>query len=938
MAYVVPQVQVFQEFNLGVDVALQNLNAFYAGGHAYLLRYAEADEKSQALLGTYDHVGTNIDGTFQTCYDWPNKPTGSLIDTDYTRVFLDNALLRYYRDTSHQLIKVDRNKVRHPSKSFIANPADAETYPRAADFYDRDVKVGDIVQISGIPTAVPAGSSSSSEVAGDRVYLCTYVQDIEADAVAAVVGTPEANDANQATQILATSSSANADNSGDAAIDSVSGASYDGHDDGDLSETYTITVIQASTDGDATTARLRVVSASGRDDVAEVTPAAFGSPTAIGARGLTVTWAGASTEFTLDDEWTVEVDQAFTAPTTAAGGTYTGARDLVYEIEVTKGGLFAAEPEITVVATDGTDFSGPTVVATSGDDVSIGTLGVTFTFTGTALRKGDRWTVTATAETEGPYRILVLAHDLNDDIDEDDASSAQLEMSLYIRKNIELPRQHARIGGQYNWSQSDTEICLHAGIEAYDEEWTDDGTELPLAVISDSNCAGNNQLYVQYRAWRSDLADSVRGLSTTAELDDVAGPLTPDNPLKWALYMGLQNSNGQELKYMAVTDPADSDAWVTVLDAIEDRQDVYGLVPLTTDATILGLFVAHVGTQSTELRGRWRSLWVALADEPTVAVLTAEETDDGEVLLATTEDDPDTSGTQYTKMRITSGNVELVQSGVRAGDKVRFLYTTDGWGNSSYSEYTIDAVLNETTLRLVSGTDVAQNIPKKAEIWRTRTVQERADALAVKAGAYGDRRIRAVWPDTFDGSGEEDLAGIYLCAALAALAGGVAPHQSLTNLELSGVTSVDRTTKLFNRSQLDTMAEAGVWIVTQHPRTGEIYTRHAVTTGDTSDINEREEMAVRNTDSISYYFLDKFSPYIGVANATPGMLEIIEAETRSGIAYLRDANFSQRLGGQIIDAEIDQLYVSTVFRDRIVLSLNVTLPYPLNVIECHLMI
>jgi hypothetical protein len=319
-------------------------------------------------------------------------------------------------------------------------------------------------------------------------------------------------------------------------------------------------------------------------------------------------------------------------------------------------------------------------------------------------------------------------------------------------------------------------------------------------------------------------------------------------------------------------------------------------------------------------------------------MVNAAAASNGQVVQAVTEDDPDTSGTQYTLFRITSGNAELVDLGVRAGDVVRYQFTTDAWGELSYSEYVVDEILNETTLRVAgSGTDLAETVAKKIEIWRTLTVAEQATEVATAAGNYANRRVRAIWPDTVS-EGGTSMEGYFLCAALAGLASGVAPHQSLTRVSITGFDDISRTTRLFNRSQLDELAVAGTWVVSQDPGDGEVYTRHALTTGDYEDINQREEQVGRNMDSMSYYWQEKFAPYIGVANNTPGMLDIIEAETRSGIEYLRSANKTTRLGGQLIDAEIVELRPSPVFSDRVVLTMRYTLPYALNNIDVHQLI
>src|SRR5690606_10956383 len=103
---------------------------------------------------------------------------------------------------------------------------------------------------------------------------------------------------------------------------------YDGLEDGDITEIYTVTVTKGSSGGDATTATLKITSASGHDDVAAVTPSDFGVATAIGTRGLYVIWDEAnslssscstdatddgvsSNDFIIGQKWEIIVAQPF---------------------------------------------------------------------------------------------------------------------------------------------------------------------------------------------------------------------------------------------------------------------------------------------------------------------------------------------------------------------------------------------------------------------------------------------------------------------------------------------------------------------------------------------------------------------------------------------------------------------------------------------------
>jgi hypothetical protein len=134
------------------------------------------------------------------------------------------------------------------------------------------------------------------------------------------------------------------------------------------------------------------------------------------------------------------------------------------------------------------------------------------------------------------------------------------------------------------------------------------------------------------------------------------------------------------------------------------------------------------------------------------------------------------------------------------------------------------------------------------------------------------------------------------------------------------------------------MAGGGVWIVTQDSESGDIFSRHALTTDDFDVINDREEMVVRNVDAISYFFRDLFEPYIGISNVTESMLIFLDSLTRQGILQLKSNNFVARLGSQLIDADVLELRAHYTLQDRIVITLDLDIPYALNNIECHLVV
>lgn len=935
--YTKPQVLVYQDFKLVPTEITDPLRAHIAGPHADLHRYSDAEEKPTIKLGAYDRIS---DAT----YTWPGRDPGGVVDQDYVKLYADDALLMYFEDTigSDSLITPvsgRTNWIKSDSLSFKSN---GDAYVRSAAFKDRDVQVGDTVYLRCIDEA--------EEEDCDEVELWTYVIGFASEETASDVGDAEVDDDN-VEDTEASISIEKIDGAENCVVATVVDPSdYDGLLQGNVSEEYTIEVIKSSVAG-CNAARLRITSASGNDDVAELQPEDWGAETAIGTRGVKVIFENGSNsscsvaaadddvaaeEFVVGQKWRVTVNQEYIAVGATSGGSYTGAKNDVYKITCTKGGTWSSLPEITVTTVKGLDKSGPTEVTGENVNIPIGKYGVTVSFEGISeasagLRKGDIWYITVTASAAGPVRRLILKHDLPLAMQ----SASDIDLRLFIKDDIQISLNREGFAPLVNYELEETQIVVKSGIVAYHPTWTDAGVEQPLNVYSGT-------LYVEYREWLSDLCKEVGSINDVADLGQIKGPLDPDNPLKWGVYKALSNSNGTFVKYTSVCSPDDLDDWQKSLERLKGRDDFYNLVPLTNDVAVHNLWAAHADDESGEETNNWKAVFVPikaanaklLSGEGALVegVLGTAET---EPVLATLADNPSASGTQYTRLSVTTGNGYFISNGVQPGDIVRYLYTTDGFGNEEYSEFVVDSVLSEGTLLLYTGNDVAVNVAQKIEVWHTLSENELADEIATRAGAFGNRRVCACWPDQVGEAGKVQ-EGYYLAAALAGLVSGVAPHQGLTNVEVKGFDDFTRTYKLFNETQLNRMAEAGVWLVTED-RDGTAITRHALTT-DNTDLNRREEMIRRNVDSMSYLFLRRLKTFIGRTNVTPSLIRRLRSEVESLIDFLVVSGFTEDLGGQLISGEIRILQQHPLLRDRVEIVLDLVVPAPLNNIELHLVV
>ena len=907
-SYVVPQVQVFQEFAAVAKAVEQYLYSFIFGEQYALYRYDEPDEKILAGLGMY------VRGAL-TSYVWPNRPVNAEIDQAWTRLFFDNAWLRYAQLTTPaytiRAVAGYPNRINYDSINLTTYDDGVTTWARNVAFRERDVAVGDGVRLSW-------------DLGAGEVTLDTRITKLVHDQIASVIHTPTDDEDNVGVTFATADIDLTAGTIGlvTAALDGT----YEGSADGDTEETYTITV---STAGDFGIARLHVVSASGNDDPADELIPVDGVPVALGSRGTTVTFTAGTGIFETDQVWEADVTQLWAPTLLESDGTFGGAGDGTYIVTVTKGGLWATAPEVFVNSTGTLDSSGPYAVV-EGTTFTLPT-GVELTFAASAfatgLSKGDRYYVEVDAQRDGPVRSLDLLNTLPDGVFGDGGSvaAAALSTDLAIIKDMEIPQ--TRVSLLPNWATAALEITVYSQISGLDSTWTNaTGTMLSMPVIR------ANQ-FVQYRALMLANTEAVQSISDIADVESTLGPAVEANPLALGVLKALANSGAAAVKYMGTKGTSSVD-YAYVLDKIYDREDVYGLVPLTHTKLIQDLVEAHCTQASVAERGRWRVCWFGAQVEEESAVIT--ETAAGALLLGTIIDEPDTSSVvDYTRLRC--DDAEFIANGTVGGDIIRALYVVDpATSVETYEEFVVDAVLTDEEVRLVAGPASAINVPSRFEVWHTNTKDEQASAVATFAGSFSNRRVRVVFPDQL-GNGGVMMDGIYGACATAGLRSGVNYHQGLTNVEISGFDDITRTTEDFNGRQLDIMANNGVWIITQDVETGEVYTRHQLTT-DMSTLNFREDSLVSNLDAISYYCLRFFrnARYIGRRNITPGLLAQLESDFRGQIEYLKIATDVPGLGPQLIDGTLESLEVHPVLEDRVVATILVDLPAPFNVLEIHI--
>lgn len=426
---------------------------------------------------------------------------------------------------------------------------------------------------------------------------------------------------------------------------------------------------------------------------------------------------------------------------------------------------------------------------------------------------------------------------------------------------------------------------------------------------------------VSYHAIRSDLNDELVTISTDSEIEDELGPIHPDNEGAFAMSKARLNAGTQQVMFTGVN--ADTVAEHTRALEFLESKEVYGIVPLSQDTSVLQLYQAHVDAMSTAQNKRERVAWLnreLVVREERIA-LTAGRT--GTFTFATA------------KFTDSVGTFNFSNNGVVPGD---FVIIDDSGTIRELLVQTVGPTVNEVTINVPGSVNYpAGNLVAVAYqiLGPTKTKSEQASYLAAYSSAFANRRIRVVWPDIaladVDGVSTE-VPGYHLSAASAGLRSGQRPQQPLTNLSLAGFDGLVHSNKYFSETQLQTLSAGGMFIIEQPINGAPLNIRQQRTT-DTSSVKKNEDSVVAIVDHVSKYIRQELLPYIGRYNITPEYIEMIKVVINGLFERLKQSTSS---GPEILSGRLLSIVQNAVDLDHLDVVLEIEAPIPANFIRVTL--
>lgn len=449
------------------------------------------------------------------------------------------------------------------------------------------------------------------------------------------------------------------------------------------------------------------------------------------------------------------------------------------------------------------------------------------------------------------------------------------------------------------WSTDGSTVEFNDGFAL-----TLEGKDNPAPVLD-----GQGTLTVSFRAFKPvPASQGYWSIRSTADIEAYAGTIDLDNDLAYGASRALLGSQGKRV-YALQTADYTAASFSSALRKVEATDFVYALAPLTTDQAAQEACVAHVSAMSQPETKNFRRVYVG-TDSP--GEYTKLDT------VAYTAQTYDGNADSY----ITLTNGGLIAAQVRAGDKL------------STGEV-ISQVVSDTEFILGEEGPGASG---SLSVVAADTPENQISFLIQKAQGFRNRRALSVWAENgtaFVRGAFRTIPNRFVASEIAGLRSALAPQQGLTKTEITTITSAPAMYTRYTPDQLDQIAAAGTFIVTQDVESGAVFIRHQLTTETAEGSLAYEDSAGVVIDDISFKVKDIIDSRIGKRNVTPQTIAEIRGLVRDVLQEAAEADDGDPAGPEIISYQDLIVRAHAVLKDRIEILFTIEVALPLNNVDVY---
>ncbi len=557
---------------------------------------------------------------------------------------------------------------------------------------------------------------------------------------------------------------------------------------------------------------------------------------------------------------TVLATPAYTANavgTVTVAGSYTGAHDRRYAVEIIAVSGGGTEADIKVYDLAGDDAPRTYVDAIAAGDVATGTTGFTVNLAGTAYAKGELFFVDAVAAvTSGTQFDGVLL----------DAPIVPAEvMSAYPATTLEEVKIFQRFTGALGISNlesgADSPLTTGADEWSYAAALGLGQTDTGRSTVTFSPFAdGYGSVLLSYKACVLPVAnESTIELDSELEIIDQLGETGLENWLGRGALKAFHGNQNQVV--FAVRTAGDTvEDFTAALRKIQTTDQVYALVPMTDNQDVMELVRSHCDTMSGPRKKNFRRCYIG-TDSPGAYLHWGA-----------------LPGGAYRRGDLASSVFTL---GEAYRDDWQFVAADAGATIAVQSlgiSFTILEVLNDH--EVLTDADVELSATNSGlTVTRPDTPRNVADFVIARSKALASRRCTNVWCDSpiIVANGQTTVVPVkFIAAEIAGLRCALLPQQGLTMTEILSIDSAPSMYTSFDPELLDEVARNGTLVVAQESEGGDVFIRHQLTTRTTDGALAYEDNVGVIVDEFAFAVKDEFRSYIGRRNATPDTISEID--------------------------------------------------------------
>lgn len=630
----------------------------------------------------------------------------------------------------------------------------------------------------------------------------------------------------------------------------------------------------------------------------------------------------------------IRVLNAFTQLTTAEvvpEGTYTGAKDTTYVIEVVTGttGDTMDGAVVNISDTSGVDDPILGLAVTEGAAFNLGTSGLTCKINDPAawgtvpqggILAGDKYFVHAVAAANSSTsfdKVVLDGPGVDTSLFTDTGTAVGVTFSLDFSGDIAV----ADAADGSAWESTDDGVVVDSALSLY---VADRSSGYEWVGFTD----GVGTLTPSWRAAvpATGLTDGMKSISSSAEVIEHAGDIDVDNPAGYASQVAFEGAQGRRIYFVNVGEDTTTN-WTAALRKLEST-DIVTFVGAFTDLPEAARLVrAHCESQSEPEKKNFRRCYVGVNSPGKYVEVGAQE--GGSPHTATIED----NGGVNTMVRFSS-EISLSGFTISEGDELRVV--TDP---ANPDVYPIHSVVSDTEVLLSEGPAGPISPAVPVEIWRQNSADSQGDYVIEFASGLNSRRAMAVWQESGTiniGSESVAIDNSFNACHIAGLRSALLPQQGLTRTEVSTITAAPSMYNKYTPDDIDRIASNGVCVLTQEHEDGPVFIRHQLTTDVANGSLYYEDSVGVVVDFIGLRFKDALAGFIGKKNVTDETILEIRSVCEDILVQASEVPYNADYGPTIVEFLDLVIEPDPTMADQILISVTLRVALPVNYLDVTL--